>query len=39
VLYQLTVGDALVSVVPLMLAMLVLQRFLRMGLTEGSVKG
>jgi multiple sugar transport system permease protein len=39
VLYQLTVGGAFVSVVPLMIAMVVLQRFLRMGLTEGSVKG
>jgi multiple sugar transport system permease protein len=38
ILYQLTVGGAFVSVVPLMIAMVVLQRFLRMGLTQGSVK-
>ncbi|MBK3575491.1 carbohydrate ABC transporter permease [Streptomyces sp. MBT65] len=38
-LYQLTVGGAFVSVVPLMIAMVALQRFWRSGLTEGSVKG
>ena len=38
-LYQLTVGGAFVSVVPLMIAMVVLQRFWRTGLTQGSVKG
>jgi multiple sugar transport system permease protein len=38
-LYQLTVGGAFVSVIPLMVAMVVLQRFVRMGITEGSVKG
>ncbi|MCP3801419.1 carbohydrate ABC transporter permease [Allokutzneria sp. A3M-2-11 16] len=39
VLTQLTIGGALVSVVPLMIAMVFLQRFWRGGLTEGSVKG
>lgn len=39
VLYQLTIGGALVSVVPLMIVMLVLQRFWRTGLTQGSLKG
>jgi multiple sugar transport system permease protein len=39
ILYQLTVGGALVSVIPLMVAMVVLQRFIRAGITEGSVKG
>jgi multiple sugar transport system permease protein len=38
-LYQLVVGGAFVSVVPLMAAMIVLQRFWRSGLTQGSVKG
>ena len=38
VLYQLTVGGALVSVVPLAVAVIVLQRFWRTGLTAGSVK-
>jgi multiple sugar transport system permease protein len=38
-LYQLTVGGAFLSVIPLMIAILVLQRFWRSGLTEGSVKG
>jgi multiple sugar transport system permease protein len=38
-LYQLTVGGAFLSVIPLMVAILVLQRFWRAGLTEGSVKG
>jgi multiple sugar transport system permease protein len=39
ILYQLTVGGAFVSVLPLMAAMVFLQRYVRMGLTEGSVKG
>lgn len=38
-LYQLVVGGAFVSVIPLMVAMIVLQRFWRTGLTQGSVKG
>ncbi|MFI0371552.1 carbohydrate ABC transporter permease [Actinomadura sp. 1N219] len=38
VLYQLAIGGALVSVVPLAIAIVVLQRFWRTGLTEGSVK-
>ena len=38
-LYQLVVGGAFVSVVPLMIAMIALQRFWRTGLTQGSVKG
>lgn len=38
ILYQLTVGGAFVSVVPLMIMMVVLQRFWRTGLTQGSVK-
>jgi multiple sugar transport system permease protein len=38
-LYQLTVGGALLSVLPLMAAIVVLQRFWRGGLTEGSLKG
>ncbi|BCJ27459.1 carbohydrate ABC transporter permease [Actinocatenispora sera] len=37
-LYQLEVGGALVSVIPLMIMIVVLQRFWRSGLTEGSVK-
>ncbi|NLU69988.1 carbohydrate ABC transporter permease [Streptomyces sp. HNM0574] len=37
-LYQLTIGGAFVSVVPLAVAMLVLQRYWRTGLTEGGVK-
>jgi multiple sugar transport system permease protein len=37
-LYQLEVGGALVSVIPLMILIVVLQRFWRSGLTEGSVK-
>lgn len=37
-LYQLTVGGAFVSVLPLMILMVVLQRYWRTGLTEGSVK-
>jgi multiple sugar transport system permease protein len=39
ILYQLTVGGAFLSVVPLMIAMVVLQRFWRTGLTQGSLKG
>jgi multiple sugar transport system permease protein len=38
-LYQLVVGGAFVSVLPLMIAMIVLQRYWRTGLTQGSVKG
>ncbi|MGH8794489.1 MAG: carbohydrate ABC transporter permease [Stackebrandtia sp.] len=38
ILYQLTVGGAFVSVVPLMIMMVILQRFWRTGLTQGSVK-
>lgn len=38
-LYQLVVGGAFVSALPLMLAMVVLQRLWKTGLTEGSVKG
>ncbi|GAA1491227.1 carbohydrate ABC transporter permease [Brachybacterium sacelli] len=38
-LYEMTVAGALLSVVPLMVAIIVLQRHLRPGLTEGSVKG
>jgi multiple sugar transport system permease protein len=38
-LYQLTVGGAFLSVIPLMLAIVVLQRLWRTGLTQGSVKG
>ena len=37
--YQLTTGGVLLSIIPLVIAMLVLQRFWRGGLTEGSVKG
>ncbi|MFF3495477.1 carbohydrate ABC transporter permease [Streptomyces sp. NPDC002795] len=37
-LTQYTIGGAFVSVIPLAVAMLVLQRFWRTGLTEGSVK-
>ncbi|MGY5765821.1 carbohydrate ABC transporter permease [Brachybacterium sp. DNPG3] len=37
--YQLTVGGALLSVIPLAILILVLQRFWRGGLTEGAVKG
>lgn len=36
--YQLTTGGVLLSVIPLGLAMVVLQRFWRGGLTEGAVK-
>ncbi|RNG28849.1 ABC transporter permease subunit [Streptomyces botrytidirepellens] len=38
-LYQLTVGGAFLSILPLAVAMLILQRYWRSGLTEGSVKG
>ncbi|OEU91817.1 sugar ABC transporter permease [Streptomyces abyssalis] len=38
-LVQYTVGGAFLSVIPLAVAMLVLQRYWRTGLTEGSVKG
>lgn len=38
-LYQITVGGALLSVIPIMIAIVSLQRFWRAGLTEGSVKG
>jgi multiple sugar transport system permease protein len=37
--YQLTTGGVLVSIVPLIVAVIVLQRFWRGGLTEGAVKG
>ncbi|WP_432493434.1 carbohydrate ABC transporter permease [Kineococcus auxinigenes] len=37
--YELTTGGVLVSIVPLIVLMVVLQRFWRGGLTEGSVKG
>lgn len=37
--YELTVGGALLSVIPLAILIIVLQRFWRGGLTEGSVKG
>ena len=36
--YQLTTGGVLLSIIPLAIAMIVLQRFWRGGLTEGSVK-
>lgn len=36
--YQLTTGGVLLSVIPLAVAMIVLQRFWRGGLTEGAVK-
>ncbi|BDZ51290.1 sugar ABC transporter permease [Frondihabitans sucicola] len=36
--YQLTTGGVLLSIIPLGIAMIVLQRFWRGGLTEGSVK-
>lgn len=38
ILYQYTVGGAFLSVLPLMVLMVVLQRYWRTGLTEGSVK-
>ncbi|MGH3502155.1 MAG: carbohydrate ABC transporter permease [Nocardioidaceae bacterium] len=38
ILLQATIGGAFVSVVPLGIAMIVLQRFWRSGLTQGSVK-
>jgi multiple sugar transport system permease protein len=37
--YQLTTGGVLVSIIPLIVAMMVLQRYWRGGLTEGAVKG
>ncbi|MFC7406067.1 carbohydrate ABC transporter permease [Georgenia alba] len=37
--FQLTIGGALLSIVPLAILMLVLQRYWRGGLTEGAVKG
>lgn len=37
--YQLTTGGVLLSVIPLGIAMIVLQRFWRGGLTDGAVKG
>ena len=38
-LYQLAVGGAFLSVIPIMIAIVSLQRFWKAGLTEGSVKG
>lgn len=37
--YELTIGGSLVSVIPLAILIIVLQRFWRGGLTEGAVKG
>jgi multiple sugar transport system permease protein len=37
--YQLTTGGVLVSIIPLIAAMIVLQRYWRGGLTDGAVKG
>ncbi|KZC96107.1 MULTISPECIES: carbohydrate ABC transporter permease [Clavibacter] len=37
--YQLTTGGVLVSIIPLIIAMIVLQKFWRGGLTDGAVKG
>lgn len=37
--FQLTIGGSLLSVIPLAILIIVLQRFWRGGLTEGSVKG
>ncbi|WP_307870319.1 carbohydrate ABC transporter permease [Saccharopolyspora endophytica] len=37
--YQLTTGGALVSIIPLICAMVVLQKYWRGGLSEGAVKG
>jgi multiple sugar transport system permease protein len=37
--YPLTIGGLLVSVIPLAIAMVFLQRYWRGGLTDGSVKG
>jgi multiple sugar transport system permease protein len=37
--YELTVGGALLSVIPLAILIIVLQRFWKGGLTDGSVKG
>lgn len=39
IFYQLTIGGVLVSIIPLVVAMILLQRFWRGGLTAGSVKG
>ena len=36
--YQLTIGGALLSIIPLAILMLILQRFWKGGLTEGAVK-
>jgi multiple sugar transport system permease protein len=36
--YELTTGGVLLSIIPLSIAMVVLQRFWRGGLTEGAVK-
>ena len=38
-LYQLAIGGAFLSVIPIMIAIVSLQRFWKAGLTEGSVKG
>lgn len=38
-LYQLAVGGAFLSVIPIMIAIISLQRFFKSGLTEGGVKG
>jgi multiple sugar transport system permease protein len=37
--YELTVGGALLSVIPLAILIIILQRFWKGGLTDGSVKG
>jgi multiple sugar transport system permease protein len=37
--YQLTTGGVLISIIPLVVAIIVLQRFWQGGLTEGAVKG
>lgn len=37
--YQLTTGGVLVSIIPLIIAMIILQRFWQGGLTDGAVKG
>lgn len=38
-LFQLAIGGAFISVIPIMIAIIGLQKFWRAGLTEGSVKG
>ena len=38
-LFQLAIGGAFISVIPIMIAIISLQKFWRAGLTEGSVKG